>query len=181
MKNKTIHMLTACALMAALLCVLGPLAVPIGPIPITLATLILYLTVYLLGTKGAFLTVLVYLLLGAAGMPVFSGYAGGLAKLVGPTGGYLAGYLLLVPVSGFLTERGDRKLIPTIFGMIAGTAVLYLVGTVWFVAMMKCETAYALSVCVVPFIPFDLGKIVLATLFGKLVRTPLVKQNLLPK
>ena len=179
MRNKTVHTLTVCALMAALLCVLGPMAVLIGPVPITLATLILYLTVYLLGTKGAFLTVLVYLLLGAAGMPVFSGYQGGLSKLVGPTGGYLAGYLLLVPVSGLIMEWGKRKLFPTVLGMIAGTAVLYLLGTVWFIAMTKSEIAHALSVCVVPFVPFDLVKILLAVSFGALIRTPLVKQNLL--
>lgn len=180
MKNKTaVSLLTTAALMAALICALGPLAVPIGLVPVTLATLVLYLTVYLLGMKGATVSVLVYLLLGAVGMPVFSGYQGGLAKLVGPTGGYLVGYIFLTLLSGWIMELGQRKILWTVVGMIVGTAVLYAFGTAWFVLMMQCELGYALSVCVMPFIPFDLVKIVLATAFGKILRAALVRANLL--
>lgn len=178
--NKNLYWMTSCALMAALLCALGPLAVPIGPVPITLATLIIYLTIYLLGMKGSTVSVLLYLLLGAVGMPVFSGYQGGLAKLVGPTGGYLVGYILMTLCTGFIMEKFNRKLIPTVLAMVAGTAVLYAFGTAWFVIMMDCELGYALSVCVVPFVPFDLVKIVLASGFGKIIRDALAKAKLLP-
>ena len=89
MKNKsTIYQLTTCAIMTALMCILGPMSIPIGPIPVSFTNLVIYLAVYLLGTKGATISYLIYLLLGAVGLPVFSGYAGGLAKLAGPTGGY---------------------------------------------------------------------------------------------
>lgn len=180
MKSKIdLHFLTSCALMAALLCALGPMSIPIGPVPITLATLIIYLSIYLLGMKGSAVSVVIYLLLGAVGMPVFSNYQGGLAKLVGPTGGYLVGYILMTLLSGFLMELGKRKLIPTLLAMVAGTAVLYFFGTVWFVLMMECEVGYALSVCVVPFVPFDLVKIILASLFGGVLRNALVKAKLL--
>lgn len=179
MKNKNIHFLTTCALMAALMCALCPLSVPIGPVPITLATLIVYLAVYILGWKGASISVLIYLLLGAVGAPVFSGYAGGLARLVGPTGGYLVGYIPLAILAGWITERGGRKIWAAVLGMLAGTAVLYLFGTVWFVIVSGNTFAVALSKCVTPFIPFDLVKIVVAVAFGKVVRAALVKARLL--
>lgn len=180
MKTKSpLYRLTSCALMAALLCALGPMSVPIGPVPITLATLIIYLSIYLLGAVDSTISVLVYLLLGAVGMPVFSNYQGGLAKLVGPTGGYLVGYLLMTLIAGFLMQKGSRKLIVTIPAFILGTAVLYFFGTAWFVLMMHCEIGYALSVCVVPFVPFDLVKIVLAAGFGKILRDALVKAKLM--
>ena len=75
-KRISTYQLTTCALMAALMCVLGPMSIPIGPVPVSFTNLVIYLTVYLLGMKGATISYLVYLLLGAAGMPVFSGYEG---------------------------------------------------------------------------------------------------------
>lgn len=175
-----IYQLTTCALMAALLCVLGPMSVPIGPIPVTLTNLVIYLTVYLLGMKGATVSYLVYLLLGGAGMPVFSGYEGGLAKLAGPTGGYLIGFILMALLCGLIMEKSHAHTVITILGMIAATLVAYLFGTVWFVMQMQCDVWYALTVCVFPFIPFDIIKILIATALGKMIRQALGKSNLLP-
>lgn len=180
MKKSTVYRMTSCALMAALLCALGPMSVPIGPVPITLATLIIYLTIYLLGMKDSTISICLYLLLGAVGMPVFSNYQGGLAKLVGPTGGYLVGYVLMTLCTGFLMEKFQRRLIPTLIAMVVGTAVLYAFGTAWFMIMTKSALAHALTVCVVPFVPFDLVKIVLATGFGGIIRKALVNARLLP-
>lgn len=181
MKKTNLYTLTACALMAALLCVLGPMTVPIGPIPITLANFILYLTVYLLGMKGALLTTVTYLLLGAVGLPVFSNFQGGLAKLLGPTGGFLFGDLFVALIGGYLIERFHRNDWMSLLALILATAVLYTFGAVWFVFLMKTTIAQALSVCVVPFIPLDLGKIVAAVVFGKLLRATLSRAKLLPE
>lgn len=181
MKNKSaLYFMTSCALMAALMCALGPLSVPIGPIPVTLTNLVIYLAVWLLGSKGATISTLVYLLLGAVGLPVFSGFQGGLAKLAGPTGGYLVGFLLVAFLGGLFVEKSKRNVLISIAGMIVGTALLYLLGTAWFVFQTGSEPGHALSLCVYPFIPFDLGKIVLASLFGKLIRGALAKSSLLP-
>ena len=181
MKNKSaLYFMTSCALMAALMCALGPLSVPIGPIPVTLTNLVIYLAVWLLGSKGATIRTLVYLLLGAVGLPVFSGFQGGLAKLAGPTGGYLVGFLLVAFLGGLFVEKSKRNVLISIAGMIVGTALLYLLGTAWFVIQTGSELGHALSLCVYPFIPFDLGKIVLASLFGKLIRGALAKSSLLP-
>lgn len=169
MNSKTRNM-TVCAIMAALMCILGPMSVPIGPIPISLTNLVIYLTVYLLGTKKACISYLVYMLLGAVGLPVFSGFAGGIGKLAGPTGGYLVGFIFMTVICGVIMERFQRKAIPTWLGMVLGTLVAYLFGTVWFVVQTQSAVMYALTACVFPFIPFDLIKITIAILLGKAVR-----------
>lgn len=179
-KHFSVYQLTTCALMVALMCVLGPMSIPIGPVPVSFTNLVIYLAVYLLGMKGATVSYLVYLFLGAAGLPVFSGYEGGLAKLAGPTGGYLIGFILMALICGFVLEKSNGNPVFTIPGMIVGTLVAYLFGTVWFVFAMQCDVWYALTICVFPFIPFDLAKIVLAAVLGKIIRIALAKSNLLP-
>lgn len=179
MKKSTVFNMTSCALMAALMCVLCPVSVPIGPIPISLSILVILLTVYVLGTWRALVSYTVYLLLGAVGMPVFSGFQGGLAKLAGPTGGYLAGFWLMILVAGIIMEKGKRNLLVTILGMLVGVAIDYAVGTAWFVFQTESTVVHALDVCVYPFIPFDVAKIVIAVLLGNVVYKGLQKAKLL--
>ncbi len=179
MKKSTVFNMTSCALMAALMCVLCPVSVPIGPIPISLSILVILLTVYVLGTWRALVSYTVYLLLGAVGMPVFSGFQGGLAKLAGPTGGYLAGFWLMILVAGIIMEKGKRNLLLTILGMLVGVAIDYAVGTAWFVFQTESTVVHALDVCVYPFIPFDVAKIVIAVLLGSVVYKGLQKAKLL--
>lgn len=179
MKKSTVFNMTSCALMAALMCVLCPVSVPIGPIPISLSILVILLTVYVLGTWRALVSYTVYLLLGAVGMPVFSGFQGGLAKLAGPTGGYLAGFWLMILVAGIIMEKGKRNLLATILGMLVGVAIDYAVGTAWFVFQTESTVVHALDVCVYPFIPFDVAKIVIAVLLGSVVYKGLQRAKLL--
>ena len=179
MKKSAIFNMTSCALMAALMCVLCPVSVPIGPIPISLSILVILLTVYDLGTWRALVSYTVYLLLGAVGMPVFSGFQGGLAKLAGPTGGYLAGFWLMILVAGIIMEKGKRNLLVTILGMLVGVAIDYAVGTAWFVFQTESTVVHALDVCVYPFIPFDVAKIVIAVLLGSVVYQGLQRAKLL--
>ncbi len=176
MKVKTI---TTCALFAALMCILGPLSIPIGPVPISLTGLVIYSAVMILGTKPAAISYIIYLLLGIAGLPVFSGFQGGIAKLAGPTGGYLVGNLLMILVCGFIMEKSNRNVIITLLGMILGTAVNYFFGTAWFVILMECDIPYALGLCVWPFIPFDLVKMLIAVFLGKGIRSTLIKAGVL--
>lgn len=149
------------ALFAALLCVLAPLAVPAGPVPITLATFVVYLAGGLLGAKGGTAAVALYLLLGLMGLPVFSAYQAGLGVVAGVTGGYLVGYLPCALLTGLFAGRGRWG---DAAGMLLGTAVLYAIGTVWFMLQSKNGLAAALSLCVLPFLPGDAVKIALAAL-----------------
>ena len=179
-KKLTVPQLVAASLMAAVLCVTAPLTVQLGPIPITLATLVLYLTVTLLGLKLSLAACAVYLLLGFAGMPVFTGWTGGLYKLAGPTGGYLVGYLPLVLIAGLFAERFAFRPLSTAAGMILGTAALYALGTAWFVIQAGCTLSYALGVCVAPFLLVDLGKIAASLALGLPLRAQIKKAGLLP-
>ena len=178
-KKSSIYHMTVCALMAAAMCVLGPMSIPIGAIPISLTNLVICLTVCLLGMRWGTVSVLVYLLLGACGLPVFSGYSGGLAKFAGPTGGYLIGDILLALIAGFFVVKFGYKIGWNIVGMALGTVVLYVFGTAWFVVLMKCSIWTALTQCVFPFLVFDALKIVFAALVGSVVRKQLIKANLI--
>lgn len=179
-KNK-LYLLTSYALITALLCIFAPMSVPIGPVPISLTNLILYLAIYIIGYKGSTISYIVYLLLGIVGLPVFSGYAGGLGKVAGPTGGYLVGFIFITVFAGLVFEKTKEKMrIPlTVLAMIITTAICYLFGTIWFIFQMEYTFSQALAVCVYPFIPFDLIKIVIATVLGIAIRKPLLKQGLI--
>lgn len=163
------YALTATALMTGVICILSPMALPIGPVPISLTTFMIYLAIYILGWKKAAISILLFLLIGFAGLPVFSGFVGGPAKLLGPTGGYLIGYIPMAVVAGLAIERTAGRL-THLLGMIAGTAVLYALGTAWFCFQANYTLGAALAVCVFPFIPGDLAKILLAMTLGPVIR-----------
>ena len=110
-KHSKIKDLSIIALFAAIMCILGPLSIPIGPVPISLTTFAVFLSVYLLGAKKSAISVIIYLLIGLTGLPVFSGFQGGVAKLAGPTGGYIIGYiaaafLVGLIIDGMMKDRG---------------------------------------------------------------------------
>ncbi len=178
-KKLTTYQMAVTALMAAVMCVLGPLTVPIGAVPISLANFVICLTAWLLGPKFGTLSVAVYLCIGLIGVPVFSGYGAGLAKLAGPTGGYLVGYLLLALIGGLFIEKSNGNPVVSGIGLMLGDAACYVLGTAWFVFQMQCELGYALSVCVYPFIALDLAKIVVSCVVGALLRKRLVQAGVL--
>ena len=113
------------ALMTAVTCVLGPLSIPLpfSPVPISLTNFAIFLAIFVLGMKNGTISFIIYLLLGAVGVPVFSSFRGGFQVLAGPTGGYLIGFIFLALIMGFALDHFDRKLVPTIIGMIIGMAV----------------------------------------------------------
>ncbi len=178
-KKLTTYQMAVTALMAAVMCVLGPLTVPIGAVPISLANFVICLTAWLLGPRFGTLSVAVYLCIGLIGVPVFSGYGAGLAKLAGPTGGYLVGYLLLALIGGLFIEKSNGNPVVSGIGLVLGDAACYVLGTAWFVFQMQCELGYALSVCVYPFIALDLAKIVVSCVVGALLRKRLVQAGVL--
>lgn len=173
------HM-TIIGLMAALLCVVAPISLflPISPVPISLATLVIYFSLYVLGMKKALLSCVIYLLLGLVGLPVFSGATGGVGKLVGPTGGYLIGYLLLALVAGLFIDKWFPHYLLCLLGMILGTAACYLFGTAWLAYANHITFQAALAAGVLPFLAGDIFKIILALLLGPVIRKRLIKANL---
>lgn len=163
----TVKSMVFTAIMAALICIAAPFSIPVGLVPISLATFAVYLAGGLLGSKRGALAVVVYILIGAVGLPVFSGFSGGLAKLLGVTGGYIIGYVPCALLSGLLYDRTKRVWTLPI-GMVLGTLACYLFGTVWFLvstaegAITGASAAAAIMTCVVPFLPGDAIKIAAA-------------------
>ena len=173
MKNN-VQNLTLTALMTAILCIMGPIVVPVGMVPMSIANMAIYLTIILLDKKKAFVSIVIYLLIGFIGIPVFSGFSAGAGKLFGPTGGYLIGYLVLSFVGGKLleNEKGQRnkKTVSQFFALSVGTLGLYIVGTAWLMYQSKLDLVTALSVGVFPFIFLDFIKIILAISFGNAIK-----------
>ena len=168
--------LTIIAVMAALICVAGPLSISIGPIPLSLASFAVYMAGAVLGAKKGTLAVGIYLLLGLVGLPVFSGFSGGFQKLIGVTGGYLVGYLPCALITGLAVkpdnpDSGPQWRLPAF--MVLGTTVLYLIGTAWFMIQTRNTLAASMGMCVIPFLPGDAVKIVAASLLARPVRKAL--------
>lgn len=158
--------LTTTALMTTVLCILGPLSVPIGPVPISLTNLALYLTMYILDTKRGAIAYLVYLLIGLVGLPVFSGFTGGPGKLLGPTGGYLIGFLPMAILLGLYLKNHKENRLMAVLVMEAVTWIPYLFGTAWLSYQAGISFSAAFSVGVIPFLAVDLGKMIISALVG---------------
>ena len=179
MNGMKVRNMTLTAVMAALICIAGPLTIAAGPVPLSLATFAVYLAGAILGKKWGTVSVGLYLLIGIIGVPVFSGFSGGFQKLADVTGGYLIGYLPCAFLSGLGTERaeqaGKRWILPLM--MVLGTAVLYTVGTAWFMIQTGNGLGAALGLCVLPFLPGDVAKIIAATLLAGPVKKAVRKMN----
>lgn len=169
--NSKVKIMVQVALATAVICVLAPLSIPIGPVPISLTILAIYLGLYALNWRLGTLSIVLYILLGLVGLPVFSGFSAGPVKLFGPTGGYIIGFIFVGIIAGIFIDRFEGKIYMHIIGMIIGVFVCYLFGTIWFVQVMEGYTyAKALAVCVYPFIPADAIKMVIAVLVGPAIR-----------
>lgn len=181
MKKITVKDMTIIAMVTAVICIIAPFSIPIAisPIPITLALFALFLAGIILGKWKGVISTVVYLLLGMVGLPVFTGFTGGVQKLAGPTGGYLVGYIFLVFFIGLFVEKFPNKMPMYFVGGILGIIACYAFGTVWFIIQYKVGLLEALTMCVFPYIPLDLVKLILAVLIGYQVRKILLKQNLI--
>ena len=165
-KKFSITQIAVIGVMTAVICILAPFSLPIGPVPISFTNLAIYIALYVLGMKRGTISYLIYLLIGLVGVPVFSGFTGGPQKLFGPTGGYLIGFIFLALIMGFALDHFDRKLVPTIIGMIIGMAVCYAFGTVWLAKLLSLSFKEGLMMGVIPYLPGDAAKIIIAAIVG---------------
>lgn len=155
------------ALGAVLVCLGGWISIP-SPIPFTLQTLAIFLVLGLLGGARGFTAVLLYVAMGAIGLPVFSGFRGGAGVLLGATGGYIAGFLAAALVYWLITAARSSRLF-RILAMAAGMLVCYAVGTLWYAfgyasGDLTAGISAALIQCVLPFVIPDAVKIICAFL-----------------
>lgn len=164
------------SLMAALTAAGSFLAVPIGPVPIVLQNLFVMLTALLLGPKWAVASIGVYLLAGITGLPIFAGGTGGIGRILGPTGGYLIGYLPAVFLIGWISRKGKSSVFFDVTAMILGMLVVYSLGVAWLKTVTGMPIGKALAIGMYPFIPGDVLKIAAAVPIVKALR-PLVNRN----
>ena len=160
------------ALMTAVTCILAPMSIPIpfSPVPLTLTNFVLEISIFLLGWKKATASFIIYLLLGLCGLPVFSGFSGGVGKFAGPTGGYLFGFLFLTVIGGLFAEHFHWKRSACTVGMVLGMAVTYAFGTAWLCLQLNLSFTAGLFTGVIPYLPGDAVKIALAVAFGPVLK-----------
>lgn len=156
---------TLCALFAALTAVCSQISIPMPwGVPVNLALFAVYLAGAMLGPLWGGVSQLAFLALAAFGVPVLAGFRGGLAAVVGPTGGYVIGYLAAALVVGLMARHLGRTLPRLVGYMVLGCAACYLFGTLWYMVLMQMDALSALAACVLPYLPCDAVKIGLAAL-----------------
>lgn len=179
MKNKSVLKISFIALFAAIICVGCFIRIPLGVIPIVLQNVLCILCAVLLGGVLGGAPAALFLLAGLIGLPVYSGGTGGLAVWLGPTGGFLPGYLLGAIAAGFIAGKpdvGEKKLTAGVVvrisvAVVAGLVILYIPGVIRFsywataagkIPVEKTALAYTMAACVIPYIPGDILKAVIA-------------------
>lgn len=176
----TVKQLAIVGLMTAIICVMAPFALPIpfSPVPISLGTLAIYFVLTVLGLKFGTISVIIYILLGLAGLPVFTGFRGGPGTLFGPTGGYIIGYIFMALICGFFIDKWGNNILLCFLGMILGTAALYVFGSFWLAFQLSYTLPQAFMAGAIPYIPGDLIKLVIAVAVGRQLRKRLQKSGL---
>ena len=194
MKNKTGLRVTFYALFAAIICTGCLIKIPLGPIPIVLQNVLCILTAVLLGGAAGAIPTLLFLLIGLIGFPVYSGGTGGLPVWLGPTGGFLPGYLLGAFFAGLISRRpcikekkiSCRLALRISLAVFAGLFILYIPGVIGFsfwasgaqkIPADKTAFSYTMAVCVLPYIPGDIIKAAIAIPVALRLR-PVVAQYL---
>lgn len=188
-KNRAfIYDLVLISISAALITISSWLSLTIGPVPFTLQTMGILAVMLASGGRRGTLSVLVYLALGICGVPVFAGFKGGIASIIGPTGGFLVGFVLAALLYWFLETFLFKKLMTNpvktwIFGAVNSVifeVVMYIIGVIWFMTVYAAQTgpvglATVMSWCVIPFIIPDIVKLIAAVVIGERARK-LVRQ-----
>lgn len=159
--NSSIKKDVMAALFAAMTAIFTQLVIPIQPVPITMGTLAVMMAGAVLGSHYGALSLVIYLLLGAAGLPVFTMAQGGAGILIGPTGGFLVGYVAMAFVVGRCVEAWGRSFRALACAMILGCLAVYAFGVAWFMILTGTGLVPSILLCMAPFLPGDAVKILL--------------------
>lgn len=161
------------AIMTAITVVMAQISIPMPTgVPMTMQTFAITLAGVILGSKKGGLSILVYVLLGAIGVPVFAGFSGGVQNLIGPTGGFIISFPIMAYVIGLGVEHRKKKGMFVLM-LILGTVLNYVVGVAMFCIIMNSSVMTGITACVLPFIPTAIIKAVVAALLGLQIRSRL--------
>lgn len=175
--SNQLHMTIYASLLAALTAAGAFIAIPIGPVPIVLQNFFVILTGLLIGSRWGVASVGVYLLAGILGLPVFAGGTGGIGRIVGPTGGYLLGYLPAVYVIGRVCEMAPPKAVFDIAAAVCGSLIVYACGVPWLKLLTGMTWSKALAAGMLPFLLGDVLKIIAAVPVAAVLR-PIVRKRM---
>ncbi|MEH7441458.1 biotin transporter BioY [Bacillus sp. JJ1122] len=174
-----LRMMIITALFAAIIGVLAQMTIPLPLVPITGQTLAIGLAATILGSRYGTISVLLYLFIGAVGVPVFAEFSGGFSKLVGPTGGYLVGFVPAAFIIGWVLEKTSFTFMNALIGNIIGMLITLIFGTVWLKIALDMSWTAAFTSGFVPFIIVGVIKAALASWIGIIVRNRLETAKLL--
>jgi biotin transport system substrate-specific component len=174
-----LRMMIITALFAAIIGVLAQMTIPLPLVPITGQTLAIGLAATILGSRYGTISVLLYLFIGAVGVPVFAEFSGGFSKLVGPTGGYLVGFVPAAFIIGWVLEKTSFTFMNAMIGNIIGMLITLIFGTVWLKVALEMSWAAAFTSGFAPFIIVGVIKAALASWIGIIVRNRLETAKLL--
>ena len=165
------------AMFTAIITICSQIEIPTA-IPFTMQTFAVFAAAGILGAKKGTLSVLLYILIGAIGIPVYAQWTGGAGILFGITGGYIAGFIFIALIVGRMCDKLGRKLWVLAVSMTIGMIVCYAFGTVWFIFVCSRQAEpvdfiSALGLCVIPYLPFDAAKIAAATIIVNRLKKPL--------
>ncbi len=165
MKTKKLVM---CAVFTSVICIFAPFAIMIGPVPVTFTLFALALSAFCTGSVNAAISVAVYILIALAGMPVFSGFKSGFSAIMSPVGGFIFSYVFVVLILGLCTKAKKKHHILLLCSL--ALVVCYVFGTLWYMLITKVNALTALTMCVIPFIPFDVLKLYAAYQLARVIR-----------
>ena len=159
--------LILCGIFAALIAILAQISIPLPftTIPLTLQIVAIGVTGIILGSKCGFISILIYILIGAMGVPVFAGFKGGLSALFGPTGGFILGFPIMVGIIGYVKEKFNSPML-TVISLVLGLFIDYITGTILFSLITGNTIINSIMLCVIPFIIVDFIKLGLAYIVG---------------
>jgi len=162
------------SLLAALTAAGAYLAIPIGPVPIVLQNLFVLLAGLLLGSRWGLTSIAVYVLAGACGLPVFAAGTGGIGRLLGPTGGYIIGFMPAAFIAGLISEKAGQRVLFDVLAMVCGAIIIYAFGVAWLKVLTGMTWGKTLAVGMLPFLPGDALKIAAGAAIAKALR-PVMK------
>jgi biotin transport system substrate-specific component len=176
----SIKEMTTVAIFSALTAILSQISIPLpfSPVPITFQILAIYISSIILGSKLGAISQIIYMLLGAIGLPVFPNFSGGLHSIMGPTGGYIISFPIIAFIIGKLSEK-ELPFITIAIGLILSLLVCYSIGVLQLSFITKMSIQKSIVVGALPFIPLDIVKIIIAYLIGIRVKASLLKANLI--
>ena len=158
-------------LFTAVIAIMAQISIPMPlGVPMTMQTFAITLAAIILGAKLSTISSLIYILLGAIGLPVLAGFSGGISKFVGPTGGFLISFPIMAFIIGYAVDHRSAFKGAFVVGLIAGTVVNYIVGIAMFCILTQSSVAVGFTACVLPFIPTAIIKAILAALIGFPIR-----------